>query len=59
MSRYTPSNFVLRTRGSSASRDLNLRVGIGLHWVWGEQGYDFGAAINNELSYRKQDIFVR
>ena len=57
---YTPSNFGLRTRGSSASEILILGwllacIGSGMNKIT----VDFGADINNELSYRKQDISVR
>ena len=60
MRRMYPSNFGLRTRGSSAS-DIFIFwlvlacIETGVNKVT----VNFGADINNELSCRKQDISVR
>ena len=35
VSRYTPSNWVANKENLYV-RDLDLQVGIGLHWVWSE-----------------------
>ena len=60
VSRYTPSSFGLRTRGSSASEILIFGfvlayIGSGVNRVT----VDFDADINAELSRMKQDISVR
>ena len=60
MSRYSPSSFGLRTRGSSASEILIFGwvlacIGSGVNRVTVDSGVD----TNNELSHRKQDISVR
>ena len=60
VSKYTPSNFALRTRGSFESSILIFG------WVLACAGsrvnkitYDFGADINSELTRKKQDISVK
>ena len=43
-------DILLANTGKLCIRDLDLHVGIGLHWVRGEQGrvtVDFGADTNN------------
>ena len=58
-SRYTPSIFVLRTRGSSGSAILIFG------WILAYAGSDvnkitddFGADINSELTHKKRDVSV-
>ena len=60
ISSYTPSNFGLRTRGSSVSEILIVGwvfacIGSGVNRVT----VDFESDINNELSCMKQGISVR
>ena len=57
-SKYTPSNFGLRTRGNSESSILIFG------WVLACAGSDkltdeFGADINSELARKKRDISVK